>query len=145
MHLLTYLEGEPTDSDAARVSELASRLQQGHLRKTPPAFVDEVDGEDRTVGLLAVISPPGDDADLEEATLAEVVRIVEAIEEFTKTTDDVFAWELDGTVVGWVEAGSRDRLLEEVPHRSLALAPTPESTKRLTAGGNSGRSASTSW
>lgn len=75
--------------------------------------MDEVDGEDRTVGLLAVISPPGDDADLEEATLAEVVRIVEAIEEFTKTTDDVFAWELDGTVVGWVEAGSRDRLLEE--------------------------------
>lgn len=113
MHLLTYLEGEPTDSDAARVSELASRLQQSHLRKRPPAFVDEVDGEDRTVGLLAVISPPGDDAALEEATLAEVVRIVEAIEEFTKTTDDVFAWELDGTVVGWIEAGSRDRLLEE--------------------------------
>lgn len=84
MHLLTYLEGEPTDSDAARVSELASRLQQSHLRKRPPAFVDEVDGEDRTVGLLAVISPPGDDAALEEATLAEVVRIVEAIEEFTK-------------------------------------------------------------
>lgn len=75
--------------------------------------MDEVDGEDRTVGLLAVISPPGDDAALEEATLAEVVRIVEAIEEFTKTTDDVFAWELDGTVVGRVEAGSRDRLLEE--------------------------------
>lgn len=139
MHLLTYLEGEPTDSDAARVSELASRLQQGHLRKTPPAFVDEVDGEDRTVGLLAVISPPGDDAALEEATLAEVVRIVEAIEEFTKTTDDVFACELDGTVVGRIERSAA----RGGPHRSLA--PTPESTKRLTAGGNSGRSASTSW
>jgi hypothetical protein len=113
VNLLAYLEGEPTDSDAARVSELASRLRQSYLRKTPPAFVDEVDGEDRTVGLLAIIPPPGDDAALEEAALAEVVRMVEAIEEFTRTNNDVFAWELDGTVVGWVEAGSRDRLLEE--------------------------------
>lgn len=54
-----------------------------------------------------------DDAALEETALAEVVRLVEAIEDFTRTTHDVFAWELDGTVVGWVEAGSRDRLLEE--------------------------------
>ena len=75
--------------------------------------MDDVDGEDRTVGLLAIIPPPGDEAALEKAALAEVVRMVEAIEEFTKTTNDVFAWELDGTVVGWVEAGSRDRLLEE--------------------------------
>lgn len=113
MNPLAYLEGEPTDSDAARVSELASRLQQCDLRKGPPAFVDEVDGEDRTVGLLAIIPPPGDDAALEETALAEVVRLVKGIEEFTRTTHDVFAWELDGTVVGWVEAGSRDRLLEE--------------------------------
>ena len=95
------------------MSELASRLQQSDLRNGPPAFFDEVDGEDRTVGLLAIIPPPGDDAALEETALAEVVRLVEAIEEFTRATHDVFAWELDGTVVGWVEAGSRDRLLEE--------------------------------
>lgn len=110
---MAYLEGAPSDADATRVAGLVSRLQSRHRPEIVPRFVDELVGEDRTVGLLVDIPSPGEDASFERATLVEVVRLVEAVEDFTRTTGDVFAWELDGAIVGWIEVGSRDSLLED--------------------------------
>ncbi len=76
-----------------------------------PTFVDASEGPDRTVGILLVV-PSGDATENQAAALAEVERLVAALAVLTSSTDDVSAWELDGEVVGWVEAGTRDELLE---------------------------------
>lgn len=113
MNLFAYLEGEPTESDIERVSVLADSLRTGFLLDVPPLFVNEGEELERTVGVLLAIPPPASDPATEGRVLAEVVRVVEAVEDFTNSSDDVFAWELDGEVVGWVEAGARDQLLAQ--------------------------------
>ena len=111
MNLLAYLEGEPGDLEVKRVEALAHGLRTDFLLETPPRFVNEGGGLERTVGVLLIVPPPSDDPETERRAFAEVVRLVEAVEQFTASSDDVFAWELDGQVVGWVEAGERDQML----------------------------------
>ena len=101
MNLLAYLEGEPGDLEVKRVEALAHGLRTDFLLETPPRFVNEGGGLERTVGVLLIVPPPSDDPETERRAFTEVVRLVEAVEQFTASSDDVFAWELDGQVVGW--------------------------------------------
>lgn len=109
--LLAYLEGEPQDQDARRVGALVAELRAQGVAEDSPTFVDVSDGLDRTVG-IAIVVPSADESEGQAEALAEVERAVAALESFTSSTNDAFAWELAGEVIGWVQAGVRDESLE---------------------------------
>ena len=90
MDLLAYLEGEPGEPEVKRVRrsptdcEPASSSRRRLLRQRRR-------GAERTVGVSLIVPPPSDDPEPSVAVRRGRAP-VEAVEQFTASSDDVFAW-----------------------------------------------------
>lgn len=109
--MLAYVEGEPTE----RARDLMSRAVDDMSRRVGwslgrPHYVDEGDDGDWTIGALLCI-PPASTTLAERRALEDVEAFVAALERVSNPGQDI-AIELNGEVVGFVEQGRRDALLQ---------------------------------
>jgi hypothetical protein len=119
--LLCYPEGEADDDVSGAVASWHRDLLaiDHNWSVGLPEFIDEFDEDDRTIGVAIELLPPLDrdgapmPRALDGQLLEDVETLVQAAAEFTRDKDMELAFELDGLVVGWVEAGVPDRQLTE--------------------------------
>lgn len=112
--LLAYVEGDIEPPDLGHMLDLVDRLRSsGTWTVAPPELVNEGDGDYRTLGVLLRLPISSDRQADERSALDDVERFVNAIEIATESWPAEVAFELDGSVVGWVAAGARDRLLRD--------------------------------
>lgn len=121
LRLLCYPEGEADDGVSAVVSAWHGDLLaiDHDWSLGLPEFIDEFHEGDRTVGVTIQLLPPVDrdgapmPRSLDRQMLDDVATLIAAASEFTRGKNMELAFELDGLVVGWVEAGVPDRQLAE--------------------------------
>lgn len=113
--LLAYLEGEPDDRGITMMARVTQQLADQPVtgQEAPAHFVNEGVELERTVGVVLFLPRPSGDLDTERSAYSRVQALVSALEQATTNTDHVVAFELDGEVVGWIENGHRDQLLQE--------------------------------
>ena len=106
--VLAYISGGALDHHVDRLRQWS---------RGEPRFVDEVDGDSgtrpddepvRTIGLLLVVSGPGE----HPPTLAsELARLIDALGAFSKDEGVDFELHLDDTYAGEIREGVPDRLV----------------------------------
>lgn len=112
--LLCYPEGEADDDVADAVASWHRDLvaAEDNWALGPPEFIDEVHEGDRTIGVVIRLLPPVDrdgvpsPIAVDRQMLVDVERLVASGSKFTAEEDFELALELDGLVVGWIEAGA---------------------------------------